>query len=472
MLFSLQLILVVLLYTTLLITFFSVSSAGQGKDVEHALKDAIEIDFSIYNRNDEFYITILSEEGYTICEGKVSRTILDQIHCAYDKDVIKYGDNLFFITIYSLKKKEIIAKKTTHFYYDGHNAHSGDGISWKFNLSPLLKPFKFIAAKIKQTGGAIGHQSKRLGNAILALPAKFAQSTKIDPKDPKSANKRNSIGQALDNQNQKLKSVVGSIFGGFQKVVSKILGSLKLNVKNGWKKSQLFYKAHEFEILVLSGILTTFWIAWMFYAILIQSKDPASITMNPFHLSPFHKPPPPPPPSGPFGFLKNLGASIKYHSNKSVMALKGVIVDKPVATIREWHLRPYKPLLGFLAAGVLLILMTFDGSFDYFASKTKKSNSRSIFPFVQSSPPDRPNPPRRSSKNNEPSWGQQVQNKIQQSVDQVDKEDLKTRFWIASAILAIQGIFMATKNRTKLSGMKFNHFVPFQNQAHLPKSYF
>jgi hypothetical protein len=84
-----------------------------------ALEESIEIDFSIYDSNDEFYVTILSEDGYTLCEGKISR---DQsstnLACqGVDESILRYGDNLFFVTIYSLKKKEIYSQKTKHFYY-------------------------------------------------------------------------------------------------------------------------------------------------------------------------------------------------------------------------------------------------------------------------------------------------------------------------------------------------------------------
>lgn len=87
--------------------------------VENALKMAVQLDFSLYNKNEEFYISILTEDGYKICDGRLSKAMLEKIECAYDKAMLRRGDNIFFITVFSTKKKEIVMQTTSHFYYDG-----------------------------------------------------------------------------------------------------------------------------------------------------------------------------------------------------------------------------------------------------------------------------------------------------------------------------------------------------------------
>lgn len=512
-------IFLIILLTFCVLQNIYVVHAVSGHDVEDALKDAIEIDFSIYNRNDEFYITILSEEGYTICEGKVSRTILDQIHCAYDKDVIKYGDNLFFITIYSLKKKEIVAQKTTHFYYDGRAARKsrssssssgGNAVSWKWDWSPITKPFRFVGQKVKQTGQFLQHQTVRLSQAIVSLPKKLipppstassasntaknnkAKDNKAQPKVASKATSSNAKKASGNNPpiaaiptgqlQQHITSFLQTLQSSVQKVSSTVqrpFRSLSNTVTStkAWQQGQALYSQHQREVILTSLALTSIWIAWLFYAILIDSKDPAKISMNPFHLSPFHKPPPPPAPKK-FNVLRNLASAIKYHSEKSVTSIRKLVIDKPLDMIQSWQLKRLSKALSFVVMGALLFgLIVMDGGLDLF--KPKPPVKKPFFALPLPSPPahqdrsgpSKRSPPKTATRNPFDKFTAPIKTRWQQ----VDKEDLKTRLWIGTAILLIQGFFTATRNRCfrTPSNPNQNYLVPFQSSAQIPRaSYF
>ena len=100
--------------------FFEYDAMGSpaSEKFEEAIKDSIALDFSIYNRDEEFYINIISEDGYKICDGRISRSSLDEISCIYDKELLRHGDNTFFITVYSTRRNNIVLQTTSHFFYD------------------------------------------------------------------------------------------------------------------------------------------------------------------------------------------------------------------------------------------------------------------------------------------------------------------------------------------------------------------
>lgn len=88
-------------------------------EIKNSLHESIELDFSVYDSKDEFYVTVLSEDGYALCDGRVSR---DSGHTnltckGVNESKLRYGENIFFITIYSLKKKEIYSQKAKYYYY-------------------------------------------------------------------------------------------------------------------------------------------------------------------------------------------------------------------------------------------------------------------------------------------------------------------------------------------------------------------
>ncbi|KAJ1440571.1 hypothetical protein B484DRAFT_443345 [Ochromonadaceae sp. CCMP2298] len=106
-----------LLFLAAIACFGAADNSGE-QSLEDAIKGSLSLDFSVYNKDDELYVNIINEDGYRICDGKISRRNLEQIRCTYDKDLLRYGDNTFFITVYSTKTNNIILQTTSHFFYD------------------------------------------------------------------------------------------------------------------------------------------------------------------------------------------------------------------------------------------------------------------------------------------------------------------------------------------------------------------
>lgn len=98
----------------------SIVASASSQMLEDVLKGSISLDFSIYNRDEELYIHIINEDGYLICDGKINHSINEneKINCIYDTDLLKNGDNTFFITVYSVRKNNIVLQTTSHFYYN------------------------------------------------------------------------------------------------------------------------------------------------------------------------------------------------------------------------------------------------------------------------------------------------------------------------------------------------------------------
>lgn len=83
-------------------------------------QSAIALELVIYNRDEEFFVSILSEEGSTICEGQFSRFSADRVKCSYNTDILRDGDNFFHVTIRSMATKEVVLDTISHFFYDAH----------------------------------------------------------------------------------------------------------------------------------------------------------------------------------------------------------------------------------------------------------------------------------------------------------------------------------------------------------------
>lgn len=81
---------------------------------------AIALELVIYNRDEEFFVSILSEEGSTICKGQFSRFSADRVKCSYDTSILRDGDNSFHVTIRSVATGEIVLDTVSHFFYDAH----------------------------------------------------------------------------------------------------------------------------------------------------------------------------------------------------------------------------------------------------------------------------------------------------------------------------------------------------------------
>lgn len=118
------------LLLSLVLWYGSVTVAQYLKDEDVHLKiysppsetgtNSIALELVIYNRDEEFFVSILSEEGSTICQGQFSRFSADRVKCSYDTNILRDGDNSFHVTIRSVATKEIVLDTISHFFYDAH----------------------------------------------------------------------------------------------------------------------------------------------------------------------------------------------------------------------------------------------------------------------------------------------------------------------------------------------------------------
>eukprot|EP00600_Ochromonadales_sp_CCMP1393_P000188 CAMPEP_0174985466 /NCGR_PEP_ID=MMETSP0004_2-20121128/18355_1 /TAXON_ID=420556 /ORGANISM="Ochromonas sp., Strain CCMP1393" /LENGTH=592 /DNA_ID=CAMNT_0016238113 /DNA_START=67 /DNA_END=1845 /DNA_ORIENTATION=+ len=140
------------------------SLAESEQSLEDAIKGSLTLDFSIYNRDDELYINIINEDGYRICDGRISRRNIEQIKCTYDKDLLRYGDNTFFITVYSTKSNNIILQTTSHFFYD----HSPTFVSKAIGFLKRKKKIIIGAVPVALVVAANAHHYLRSRDGAVA----------------------------------------------------------------------------------------------------------------------------------------------------------------------------------------------------------------------------------------------------------------------------------------------------------------
>jgi hypothetical protein len=61
-----------------------------------------------YRGHREFYVQVVSEHGYRLCEGVFNRRDLAYFSCPYDHDALADGNNVFFITVLTKDKSDVV----------------------------------------------------------------------------------------------------------------------------------------------------------------------------------------------------------------------------------------------------------------------------------------------------------------------------------------------------------------------------
>ncbi|RYH13650.1 hypothetical protein EON65_35120 [archaeon] len=99
----------------------SVKSVAAAEDdaIQQALEKGVQIDFSMFNKHNELNIEVITEDGYQMCNGKVSKTGSSQVMCNYGKEMLRHGNNTIFVKVTSTKTNEIVSQSTKQFYYEG-----------------------------------------------------------------------------------------------------------------------------------------------------------------------------------------------------------------------------------------------------------------------------------------------------------------------------------------------------------------
>jgi len=120
-------------------------------------QNSIALELVIFNRDEEFFVKIVSEGGDTICEGKFSRSSADRVKCSYDTNILKDGDNSFHVTIHSVATNELVLDTVSHFFYEAGSivpSSFSDEISeyWEmaFSILIILLLFRFGPSALRK----------------------------------------------------------------------------------------------------------------------------------------------------------------------------------------------------------------------------------------------------------------------------------------------------------------------------------
>ena len=166
-------------------------------------QNSIALELVIFNRDEEFFVKIVSEGGDTICEGKFSRSSADRVKCSYDTNILKDGDNSFHVTIHSVATNELVLDTVSHFFYEAGSivpSSLSDEISeyWEMAFSILLilllfrfGPLALRKLRVALFGPSAGGSSPpppNLPSSTVTLqnfnPLVAAPSTVNDPMPP------------------------------------------------------------------------------------------------------------------------------------------------------------------------------------------------------------------------------------------------------------------------------------------------
>lgn len=99
--------------------------------LEEAILNSIRIDFNIYNKNEDFIISIVTDDGHKLCSGRISKKLANEIDCHFDPEILQRPEILVLTTCYGTISKEIVSQKTTRF----RNPH-GTKLARRTTFSP------------------------------------------------------------------------------------------------------------------------------------------------------------------------------------------------------------------------------------------------------------------------------------------------------------------------------------------------
>lgn len=83
--------------------------------LEDAIIESVKLDFRV-KRNDELFITIVTDDGHKLCDGRISGVAsLDQISCTFDPELFERPEIFIMTTVYSMSRKEIVSQNPARF---------------------------------------------------------------------------------------------------------------------------------------------------------------------------------------------------------------------------------------------------------------------------------------------------------------------------------------------------------------------
>lgn len=141
--------------------------------MDDILSDSITFDLHVTDRNDELHVNIINEDGFLICDGRISSIQQNgpPINCVHDTKLLKNGENTLFITVFSTRRNSIILQTTRRFNFIKP-------------VLPLVKKKHLVKAlKYGVTGLIVTGTSVKLVPVLLAL---IAKSRDVKPRPAKS----------------------------------------------------------------------------------------------------------------------------------------------------------------------------------------------------------------------------------------------------------------------------------------------
>jgi hypothetical protein len=141
--------------------------------MDDILSDSITFDLHLTDRNDELHVNIINEDGFLICDGRISSIQQNgpPINCVHDTKLLKNGENTLFITVFSTRRNSIILQTTRRFNYIKP-------------VLPLVKKKHLVKAlKYAVTGLIVTGISVKLVPVLLAV---IAKSRDVKPPPVKS----------------------------------------------------------------------------------------------------------------------------------------------------------------------------------------------------------------------------------------------------------------------------------------------
>eukprot|EP01039_Chlorochromonas_danica_P002237 gene2237-2446_t len=96
----------------------SPSAAAAGVEASEGGSPAFNIEVPLLLRKDDYLVTIEDEEGYTLCQQRIHQKDHQKIEsCPFDVSRLRPGDNVFRVTVTSLRDRQIVLQTTDHYYH-------------------------------------------------------------------------------------------------------------------------------------------------------------------------------------------------------------------------------------------------------------------------------------------------------------------------------------------------------------------
>jgi hypothetical protein len=152
------------IYVLSLFFVLCLCSGSIEQQLEEVVRKSISLDFSIFGRNESYFINIINQNGYRICSGTVDRNAMKQVDCKYNTEHLNYGDNTFYITIYSKKTNAIVFETTSGFHYGKPRA-----MRWVEKVQEMARDLAESVAHATTNGESAKATTRKVAPAVLAV---------------------------------------------------------------------------------------------------------------------------------------------------------------------------------------------------------------------------------------------------------------------------------------------------------------